>query len=341
MFNQTDEMPVIRRIAIVGSGLAGLTAAHLLKEQNLTVTVFEKSRGPGGRMATKRVPGGSADIGAQYFTARSPAFIRFLNQHAGEASFGVWQGRFGYQNSAGAWESFPDEKRYVGIPRMTAVTRALSESVDVRVQTRIERLVASGQQEWTLQDTDGENHGPFDAVIVTAPPAQAQDLFSNSQLPGLAEELREPVRQVQPCWATAAYFPKPLEQPYEGMRCKDDVLYWIANNSSKPGREDTGQWWVLHANPEWSRRHENSPPDEVAEEMIRAFQRVTGSDAQPDDRVPHRWLYAKSTATDTPGFCWFDDHRIGLAGDWLSGGRVEGAFLSASGLAARILADDT
>lgn len=307
MFNQTDQMPVIRSIAVVGSGLAGLTAAILLAEQNRAVTVFEKSRGPGGRMAAKRVPGGSADIGAQYFTARNPAFLRFLREHAGEASFGPWPGRFGYQHADGQWEAFPDEERYVGIPRMTAVTRGLSAAVDIRALTRIERLQQKRGQ-WTLQDTDGAAYGPFDAVIVTAPPAQARDLFSNSNLPDLAEQLQEPVNHIQPCWATAVYFREPLDQPWEAMRCQDDVLYWIANNSSKPGRDDQGQWWVLHANPEWSRANENTPADAVAAEMTRAFQRVTGCDVQPADQVTHRWLYAKSSATDLPGFRWFDDY---------------------------------
>lgn len=335
MFNQTDQMPVIRRVAIVGSGLAGLTSAVLLGQRDLAVTVFEKSRGPGGRMAAKRVPGGSADIGAQYFTARNPAFTRFLTDYAGEASFGVWQGRFGYQKD-NQWESFPDETRYVGIPRMTAITRGLSSHVDIRAQIRIERLKRSNHK-WLLQDTDGESHGPFDAIIVTAPPAQAQDIFRASQLHDLEKELSDPVRHVQPCWAVAAHFSESLEQPYEGMRCDNDVLYWVANNSSKPGRENHGQWWVLHANPEWSRTNENASPEQVTAEMVSAFQRVTGCNAKPDELLPHRWLYAKSSSRDNPGFRWFDDQRIGLAGDWLSGGRVEGAFESALGLSEKIL----
>ncbi|KPQ01503.1 FAD-dependent oxidoreductase [Marinobacter sp. HL-58] len=336
MFNQTDQMADIRRIAIVGSGLAGLTAALLLQRNNLEVTVFEKSRGPGGRMAAKRVPGGSADIGAQYFTARNPSFLEFLGQYAGESSFGAWRGRFGYQNSEGKWESFPDEDRYVGIPRMTAITRKLSETVELRTQTRIQRLVPDARA-WVLQDTDGRSHGPFDAVIITAPPAQARDIVTNSQLHDLAAELDDPVLHIQPCWACAAYFKEPLSVSYDAMRCQSDVLYWVANNSSKPGREDSGQWWVLHANPEWSRDNEHTCAEQVADAMVCAFQQVAGCSVKPDDAVTHRWLYAKSSSTDNPGFRWFGDQRIGLAGDWLSGGRVEGAFDSAEGLAEKIL----
>ncbi|PHR87257.1 MAG: FAD-dependent oxidoreductase [Leeuwenhoekiella sp.] len=337
MFNQTDQMPVIRRIAIVGSGMAGLTAARLLQAHNHDVTVFEKSRGPGGRMAAKRVAGGAVDIGAQYFTIRNPAFLGFLDQHA-EGSFGPWAGRFGYQTAAGQWEAFPQEVRYVGVPRMTAITRSLSAGLDIKAQTRIESLARKGAS-WALSDTEGASHGPFDVVIITAPPAQTMELFTSSDLTALAEDMRDPVSRVQPCWATAVHFEEPLEHPREAMRCQDPVLDWVANNTSKPDRNDAGQWWVLHASPQWSREHENTPANEVSAHMVEAFQRVTGLTAEPDELVSHRWLYAKSSSTATPGCRWYGELGIGLAGDWLSGGRVEGAFDSASGLVAHMLSD--
>jgi len=277
------------------------------------------------------------DIGAQYFTMRNPAFIRFLSHYV-KGTFGPWPGRFGYQNTDGHWEEFPPEQRYVGIPRMTAVTRGLSATLDIQAQTRIERLVRRNR-EWLLEDTAGGSHGPFDAVIVTAPPAQARDLFSNSDLKVLADDMQAPVDHIQPCWATAVRFRQPLEQPFEAMRCQDMVLNWIANNSSKPGRDDAGQWWVLHADSQWSRDHENTPSEEVAKAMMEAFRRVTGTNGEPDEVIAHRWLYAKSSSTQQPGFRWYDEHSIGLAGDWLSGGRVEGAFDSASGLVQHLLSE--
>lgn len=67
-----------RTVAVVGAGIAGLTASRALRDHGLSVTVFEKSRGPSGRMSTRRVDGGRVqfDHGAQYFTARDPAFRR-------------------------------------------------------------------------------------------------------------------------------------------------------------------------------------------------------------------------------------------------------------------------
>lgn len=329
MINKSELPQALRSVAIIGSGLAGLTAAILLQQQGYEVSVFEKSRGPGGRLAAKRVAGGSADMGAQYFTIRNPEFHRFLRQHAGAESYGAWQGRFGYQATSGNWEPFPDEERYVGVPRMTAITRALSEHVSLVAETRIAKL-DQGAQGWTLVSTEGQHHGPYDAVLITAPPAQARDLLADSDLPQFAGELDEPVRHIQPCWAVAAHFTRSPFEHYDGMRVQSDILSWVANNSSKPGREGSGQWWVLHARSDWSRANKDAPAEQVAGDMVREFKAVTGTSAVPDDLVQHRWLYAKSSDPSAPGHLWFPSARIGLAGDWLSGGRVEGAFDSAS-----------
>ncbi|HIP78813.1 MAG TPA: FAD-binding protein, partial [Kiloniellaceae bacterium] len=42
------------RIAVIGAGLAGLLCARRLQDAGLHPVVFEKSRGLGGRLATRR-----------------------------------------------------------------------------------------------------------------------------------------------------------------------------------------------------------------------------------------------------------------------------------------------
>lgn len=331
MFNQTFHLPVVRRVAIVGSGLAGLTAAIELKGLGHDVTVFEKSRGPGGRLAAKRVTGGSADMGAQYFTSRNPDFLPFLRKFAGDETFETWKGRFGFETAAGAWEPFPEEARFVGTPRMTAITRALSAHARVVAETRVGKL-ARNDQSWSVFDDAGNHLGDYHQVLITAPPAQARELMVNSGLNELASHLDDPVKRVLPCWAVAAHFPVSPWPHHEGMRCRHPALFWVANNSSKPGRNDEGQWWVLHASPAWTEEHVDTPAEEVAEKLLAAFRELTGFEAGPDDVVTHRWLYARSEGGAQPGHLWFPDYGLGLAGDWLSGGRVEGAFDSACGL---------
>ncbi len=67
-------------IAIIGAGIAGLSAAQALQSAGQTVHLFDKGHGSGGRMASKRSEAGALDLGAQYFTARDRRFVEEL-QH--------------------------------------------------------------------------------------------------------------------------------------------------------------------------------------------------------------------------------------------------------------------
>ncbi|KKN28723.1 hypothetical protein LCGC14_0851380 [marine sediment metagenome] len=351
MFNQTFHTNDIRRIAIVGSGITGLTTAIKLKQQGHDVTIFEKSRGPGGRLSAKRIVGGSSDgsvdMGAQYFTARNPAFLPFLTEFAGKNSFSTWNGRLGFQDKNGHWQTFPETPRYVGTPRMTAVSRALSAHATLITGTRIQNM-ARTDTGWALSgrsDSSGSSdssesnekpEGEFDNVIITAPPAQARDLLTQSDLPELASQLDDAVSRVLPCWAVAVAFEENPWPSHEGMRCHHPVLFWVANNSSKPGRANSEQngstWWVLHATPDWTERNVDASQEQVAAELIAAFRELTGTGAVVTDSITHRWLYARSEGGAKPGCLWFPEQGIGIAGDWLDGGRVEGAFNSACSL---------
>lgn len=331
MLNVTSDTPSIRSIAIIGSGLAGLTAGILLGRKGHNVRVFEKSRGPGGRMSSKRVSGSSSDIGAQYFTARHPEFLAFLRAFAGADNFGPWQGRFGFQGEDKQWQAFPEETRYVGVPRMTAITRALSEHVPVTAQVRIAKLERVGEQ-WRLICTEGNDHGSYDQVIITAPPAQARDLLEASGLNELAGGLGHSEDSILACWAVAAHFKETPSNEFDAMRPDSDVLYWVANNSSKPERNDQGQWWVLHATPEWTQAHVEEPAEKVSEKLLAAFYELTGYQGAATDAVAHRWLYARSVQQEQPGYLLEPALGVGLAGDWLNGGRVEGAWESATRL---------
>ena len=75
--------PISGHFAVVGAGMAGITCARTLVQAGHRVTVFEKSRGPGGRMATRDSEFGSFDHGAQYFTVRDERFEQALATASG------------------------------------------------------------------------------------------------------------------------------------------------------------------------------------------------------------------------------------------------------------------
>lgn len=332
MISSNHDQLVIHRVAVVGSGISGLTVAHRLTERGIAASLFEKSRGPGGRLAAKRLPGGSVDIGAQYFTLRNPRFREFLQAHA-KSSYGPWRGRLRYQTTDGDWEDMTPEDRFVGQPRMTAISRALSKGLDLALETPVAQLVRDSGQ-WQLFDEAQKSLGTFDAVILTAPPDQTCRILEHSGLETVAGKLLPYRDTMLPCWTVVASFQQPLALDFDGAKCKGPILDWVANNASKPGRKKSPEWWVLHGAPGWSANHVDTPGDEVAGQLLEAFRETFGVTCPLDRVVTHRWLYARPAHSTGPGHLWFPDLAIGMTGDWLRGGRVEGAFDSAESLIA-------
>ena len=114
-------------------------------------------------------------------------------------------------------------------------------------------------------------------------------------------------------------------------------LAWVARDGSKPAREAV-EAWVLHASPEWSRRHLETGPEEVARQLLESFAAATGATLPaPALLEAHRWRFALPEPLTDP--CLFDaGQRLAACGDWCAGPRVEGAFLSGGAAAGRLLA---
>ena len=133
-------MNEIERVAVIGAGLAGLSCARHLQQQGLEVRLFEKSRGAAGRMSTRRGEGWQCDHGAQYFTARDPDFRAEVARWQALGVAAVWQPRLEVFGAADLHT--PDEtlERFVGTPRMTAPARSLALTLDLRLQSTVQRV---------------------------------------------------------------------------------------------------------------------------------------------------------------------------------------------------------
>jgi len=70
------------KVVIVGAGISGLVAARELAAHDVDVTVVDKGRSVGGRLATRRIGDARLDHGAQFFTVRTPAFQACVDAHA-------------------------------------------------------------------------------------------------------------------------------------------------------------------------------------------------------------------------------------------------------------------
>ena len=131
-----------------------------------------------------------------------------------------------------------------------------------------------------------------------------------------------------------ASFTEKQNIPFDAAFINGQMINWIARNNSKLGREGL-ETWTIHANPEWSQQWIELDKDEAGKRILECAKGL-GLDCQNAQLSIHRWRYASGSMEINPGFTVFDNMQLGLCGDWLHGGRVEGAWLSGYKLANEI-----
>ena len=311
-----------KRIAIIGAGMAGLACAARLGRAGRPVELFDKGRGAGGRMSTRRLdtPLGQAgfDHGAQYFTARGASFLSQVERWAADGVVAPWPAA-----GSDAW---------VGTPGMNAPVRALAADQAVSWGYPVEALSSDGGG-WRLDGPHGRSDR-FDIVVAALPAEQAASLLAGHD-PVLAATAA--ASRTEPCWTVMAAFDQRLPIAPDSLR-DQGPLGWAARNSSKPGRGAL-EAWVLQASPDWSRRHLEDAADTVCGALFEALQQSAGGALpSPIALAAHRWRFARS-AVGADGCLWSPKTGLGCCGDWLTGPRVEGAWDSGVALAEQLLAD--
>lgn len=314
------------KIAIIGAGLAGLTLAQRLSGAH-NVTAFEKARGPGGRMSTRRATPFAFDHGAQYFTAESAPFRAFLEPFVEAGIVRRWPEQIRLEHGA----KVSEKSKFTAAPGMNSLCKSMAADLNVRSGCRIETLERRGEQ-WDLIDAAGEKLGPFDWVLSTAPAPQTTTLFPDAF--NGAERLAGV--KMQGCFALMLGFEAPLDLSWSAMKPGEPPIGWIAVNSEKPARNSAYSLLIQSSNA-WAEAHLEDDPDGVTSMLMEAASQLIGADlASASHQVLHRWRYA---ATITPlGEPFLIDRSLQIAacGDWCLGSKVEAAYLSAVALAEAI-----
>lgn len=320
------------KIAVIGAGMAGLSCAAALHQAGLGVEVFEKSRGLGGRIATRRRDARSFDHGAQYVTARGSRFENLLQRLDAAGAVTRWEPKGwqdGHTHAAGV-----DQTWFIGTPGMSAMVKPLAEGLRIRHNTRIAELQrhAGG---WQMTTGDSETVGPFNAVAVTVPAPQASTLLASHG--DAFERIQRAI--MAPCWAAMMTFDQTLKAPADVLRPPEGAITWAARNNAKPGRDNASEAWVVHAGPDWSRDNLEQDAGDIADGLFQAFATLVGGELpKPGFLSAHRWRYALcETPLQTPCLIG-DDGTLGAAGDWCLGARVEAAYDSGWALGTRLAA---
>jgi predicted NAD/FAD-dependent oxidoreductase len=320
---------------VIGAGIAGLTAARTLHDQGHRVVVFEKSRGLGGRSATRRINTLGFDHGAQYFTADHPTFKRAVTAWLEQGVVMRWHPRVGRVDQRGVHASPDERERYVAQPGMSALGRHLAQGLEVFRQVRIAPLAPKDAEGWRLYSEEGDSLGRFDAVIVAAPAPQAADLLRQAA-PRLAKATAGV--DYRPAWSVMAEAACADPAGFDALFFSDSALSWAACNSSKPQR--SGNTWVLHASPDWTGQRLDAAPGDIERALVREFCEYLAIDpSRIQPRSCHRWLYSRTWQSLDVGALWDGEQKIAACGDWCQGEKIEGAFISGQAAAGYLLRD--
>ncbi|NJK76001.1 MAG: FAD-dependent oxidoreductase [Microcoleus sp. SU_5_6] len=333
-------------VVAIGAGMAGLMCARQLRQAGYAVAVVEKSRGPGGRVATRRVQGGRADHGARYLEPQGDAVRGLIEDLVDRDLLKLWTDTVGeFRN--GEIAAIP-KSCYAAPDGMNAIGKYLAEGLDIWYGRRVQAISRTDNQMWhlALEVTDGNLDKPQESIakaVVVAIPAPQALMFLDSDI-GLQPDFLDKLRSIEydPCIAVMAGYPAAKQQELDSLNpLRKSVFFpdnsdldWIGLDSSK--RSDPSQpVFVVHSSAVFAERYLESVDLEPAgrELLDRAAEYLIPWLKEPEWLQVHRWRYA-FCRNPLPISCLpaGDNLPLVCAGDLCGGNRIEGAL--GSGLAA-------
>ena len=341
-------------VVVIGAGIAGLAAAGVLAAAGRRVVVLEKSRGVGGRMATRRLGTAAFDHGAQFFTVRGRAFGTIVAEAHAAGAVRKWCDGFAQAAAAdGPLTPAGDgHARWCGDRGMTDLPKRLAaglpaDACTLSCNAKVSSIAVENGRVRVAVEHAGAGETPAangvvraTGAIVTAPVPQSLDLLASGGLladggPADAEALRLLATiDYDPCFSLMLVLDRPsLVPPPGAIQFASGPVAWLADNRQKGISAVPAL--TLHASAAFSREHFDAPQERVAALLLDlARPWIDGpADTAVIDRSLHRWKFSQPvTILPTPLVAVTHAPPIVCCGDAFGGPRVEGA--ASSGLAA-------
>lgn len=337
----------MKTIAIIGAGVAGLGVAYALRGTGATVTLFEKSRGLGGRAATRRKNGAIYDHGANYVKySDGPVdnLITLPHAHLIVIDTPVWVFDANGQIAPSDQQDSLKWSYTTGITQLAKTLYAASDATLVS-ETRIVAFEREGQQ-WALLDEAGNAYGPFDALVLTPPAPQTLELINASAWHDPAKAtLCNALASVsyRSIFSFVLNYPFTLDLPWYAIVNTDrqHPIGWLSREECKAGHVPVGQsLLIVQMAADWTVDHY----DVSAEELLPQAAALV-ADLLNDARLAHpawydlqRWRYAlPNNGLDPAALVPAEAQNLYCAGDGIVGqGRVYLALENGLDVGARL-----
>jgi len=338
-------------IAIIGAGISGLAAAHTLQDAGRTVTLFEKSRGVGGRAATRKRDGFIYDHGAQYFKGGSDLSTewitrRFPTSDLIDIAKPVWV----FDGTGHIQEGDPKQNtdaKWSYRSGFTSFSKRMAEGLDVRLETLVGR-VQQTDTGWAVFGADNESPGHFDQLLITIPATQAISLIGASQFvdaqgKAISEQLGK--AKYNPLISVMlGYKPTPQTRPYYALvnTDKGHAISWLAWEHEKaPERAPEGSGLLIaQMSPSYSKEHRETPQTVLFHDVAQLVSTLVSEQlTTPIFTDVQYWRYALPSEKADADALLALTLPLGLAfcGDAFVGGRAHLALENGVHVAQRLL----
>jgi renalase len=314
---------------IIGGGISGLITATILQRKGIKVTVLDKGRGIGGRLATRRIKyskdiEGVFDYGTQYFKVSDPQFK-------------VWVDDWLEQNIVTQWcrgfANPDDQPRYRGVGGTRNIAKYLAQDLDVRTNTKLIKLNWQDSR-WQIETEDNVQF-QGDILVMTPPVPQSLALLDVSHIV-LPREIRNRLEQISyhRCLAVLALLETASNIPAPGGLALEEPLVWITCNHQK-GISPKGYGVTLHATPDFSETHWDEDEQKIAQQLLAAASPWLNSKIL--EYQVHRWRYSLPKTFYGEPYLALSELPLIMIGDAFMAPKLEGAVRSAIAAAECIL----
>ncbi|HEY9878134.1 MAG TPA: FAD-dependent oxidoreductase [Leptolyngbyaceae cyanobacterium] len=353
---RTEGAAVVWDVVIVGAGLAGLCCARRLQHVGHRVLVLEKSRGLGGRLATRRVGDQPIDHGCRFLKPTSPLMVQLIKQLQERQVLLPWHPICYDIADDGRLEVQSPDDCFVAPHGMTAVAKELVEGLNIRRQTQVvglqyeDVLEASSKQVWTLriETPVALTYEPLQsrAVILAVPAPQAlallqpiQSQISSAFIQSLKQVVFNPIISVMSAYETAP-LPANLTKEKQGWSINGNAntpFTWLGLDSSKRN-QSAYSTIVIHSSTQFAESYlQANDLNSAGQDLLkRSSEFLNINLMKPSWTQTHRWRYAEPITVLGGELMSEVPLPLACCGDWCRGADAGAAMESGWQIAGKI-----
>ncbi len=310
-----------RKVIIIGAGAAGLTCAKRLIENGFEVSIFDKSRGLGGRMASRRIKNGGFNHGASVIPdfrnqKTVPEHLKNLLETAVEKKVLISQGN--------AFTPFAGMKTF---------TSYLSEGIDVQKDSEL-ISVTPANSGIELQLNNASKMQVNEAFLIFAIPQPQLLALLQNHFPEIFI-LVQPAKMYASVTGLFAFDKKIL---FDHSLLENERIYSFHENS-RIGQHFIHDCWTIHSKNSYGKKLSHLDKTKIKDHLFNEFKQLVSINLpQPVYAEGHRWRYGFTKKALDKNFIFHRQNKIGICGDWCRGDNLLDALISGTLLADKISA---